>query len=179
MHTNSMLGFQEHIIPRFIRGMVGLEMVGMGKHSSTRRIAEQYGVTYLACAPTNCPRFVVKMIDEYRIDCPDNVFEVIWSTNVLEHIREPWRWFPEQARVCQPGGFVAVSSPISWEEHNPKDTSDAWRVLPDGIRTLFAIAGLETELAVIVEYGQDTEVEKKANRGLGSIDLIAVGRKPR
>jgi len=178
MHTNSLLAFQEHILPLVKSGMAVLEL-GPGRgRPPFKREAYRKGATYSACEITNRSYCKVKMLDGNRIDVPDGSYDVVLSANVLEHVKEPWLWFPEQARVCRPGGYVAVVSPVSWEQHTPNNTTDSWRILPDGIRTLFTLSGLITKVATLVEYGKDTEHDLVCNRGLASIDLVAVGRKP-
>jgi len=50
----------------------------------------------------------------YEIPFPDNSFDVVFSHDLIEHLREPLRALKEFHRVARPGGFVALSSP-DWD----------------------------------------------------------------
>lgn len=39
----------------------------------------------------------------------DDTFDLCYSSNVLEHVRDPWRMADEMVRVTRPGGIVFVS----------------------------------------------------------------------
>ena len=41
----------------------------------------------------------------------DNSFDVIYSTNVLEHVKSPKDFFSEAIRVCKPGGHIQIVVP--------------------------------------------------------------------
>jgi SAM-dependent methyltransferase len=84
--------------------------------------------------------------NEYIFPIADNAFDVVVSGQVIEHVRKIWRWVPELARVCKPGGLVITINPVSWEYHEAP--VDCWRIYPEGMRALHADAGLTTELAV-------------------------------
>ena len=58
----------------------------------------------------------------------------------LEHCEWPWQLAREIARVLAPGGYLVVTAPAHWPEH--RLPLDCWRILPDGMRALFAWAGL-------------------------------------
>lgn len=86
-------------------------------------------------------------------------FGVVVSTQVMEHVRHPWRWLPEVARICKPGGLVYVCTPNTIEFH--EYPIDCWRAWPDGLRALFEDAGLE----IVDVYAS-------------GIDTTGIGRKP-
>jgi SAM-dependent methyltransferase len=44
----------------------------------------------------------------------DNSFGVTYSSNVLEHVTEPWTMADEMLRVTQPGGLVFLSYTLWW-----------------------------------------------------------------
>jgi len=70
-----------------------------------------------------------------------NSCDVVVSTQVLEHVKHPWRWIKEIARICKPGGLIYICSPntIAFHEH----PIDCWRVWPDGMRGIFDEANLD------------------------------------
>jgi SAM-dependent methyltransferase len=68
-------------------------------------------------------------------------FDVVISSQVIEHVRRPWAWMKAAATFLKPGGLIYVCTPNTWSFHEyPIDTFRYW---PDGIRSLFAEAGLE------------------------------------
>ena len=59
-----------------------------------------------------------------RLPFADDTFDLVVSSNVLEHVADPWPLVDELARVCRPGGNVWLSwtnwlSPIGGHEITP------------------------------------------------------------
>jgi 2-polyprenyl-3-methyl-5-hydroxy-6-metoxy-1,4-benzoquinol methylase len=46
--------------------------------------------------------------DVYALDLPDDSFDVVHAHQVLQHLTDPVAALREMARVCRPGGLVAV-----------------------------------------------------------------------
>jgi ubiquinone/menaquinone biosynthesis C-methylase UbiE len=46
--------------------------------------------------------------DVHRLDLPDDRFDVVHAHQVLQHVADPVQALREMARVCRPGGLVAV-----------------------------------------------------------------------
>lgn len=84
----------------------------------------------------------------------DGTFDVVISGQCLEHVRKPWEWIKQVARLTKPGGFVWIIAPNTFHFHADAHYPDCWRVWPDGLRALFDEAGLETVYARFV--GIDT-----------------------
>jgi SAM-dependent methyltransferase len=82
---------------------------------------------------------------EYEFPIADGEYDVVLSGQVLEHVKKPWRWLPELARVCRPGGHVVTISPVSWPYHEAP--VDCWRIYPEGTKALYEEAGLNVLLA--------------------------------
>lgn len=82
----------------------------------------------------------------------DYSFDVVVSSQVLEHVPKPWEWIKEITRVVRPGGLVYLCSPNTMPYH--AYPVDCWRVWPDGMRALMQDAGL----SVVESYasGRDT-----------------------
>jgi SAM-dependent methyltransferase len=184
MHTNAINAWEQHIAPLVKTGMGVLEVSPRGRYYYKRLRGMGITPDFWVCNPDspddNLPYKLVGMPGEYQIHCPDESFDCTWSSSVLEHVRRPWLWMEKMARLVKPGGFIGVISPITWEEHRvrgPGGHCDAWRIMPDGMRTIMEDAGLVPETVVCVMAKNDTEREMKSNRGF-AIDLASVGRKP-
>lgn len=67
--------------------------------------------------------------------------DVVVCTQTLEHSPQPWRVVREIARVVRPGGLIYCCVPCEMPFH--EFPVDCFRVWPDGMRGLFADAGIE------------------------------------
>lgn len=81
------------------------------------------------------------VVPPYNYPFPPESWPVIISGSTLEHVRHPWRWMPEIARILEPGGIVIIIVPWMHEFH--EYPVDCWRVFPDGLRALFEDSGLQ------------------------------------
>ena len=66
----------------------------------------------------------------------DASFDVVVTTDVLEHLERPWRAAGEIGRILRPGGVAVVHTPFSWAGSPRRD--DYWRFSAAGLRSLFA-----------------------------------------
>jgi len=100
---------------------------GISKLSDGRFLVEtldidpQYKPTYLGdlCAKT---------------DIPDNKFDAVFCTEVLEHVSNPFNAILEIERVLKPGGWIFATSPFGFRIHGP--LPDNWRISEHGWREL-------------------------------------------
>lgn len=172
MHANSYALFRRHALPYFQPGMQVLEVGPDSPDSQQPSLAtlvwektRRYNSTDLAT-----------MRGEYGIEFIDNAFDLVFAANVIEHVRKPWLWVQELARVLKVGGHLILVSPVSWPYH-PAPV-DCWRLYPDAYRALFDHAGLETVLA-LTDTLEAIDAEWVHEHGTGPvIDCIAIGRKP-
>ena len=58
---------------------------------------------------------------------PDSV-DVTYSSNVLEHVAEPWSMANEMVRVTRPGGLIVISFTLWWSAWGGHETSP-WHLL--------------------------------------------------
>lgn len=58
----------------------------------------------------------------------DSAFDVCYSSNVVEHVAEPWRMAEEMLRVTRPGGTVFLSWTVWWGPWGGHETSP-WHYL--------------------------------------------------
>lgn len=83
---------------------VGLEPAGTGFDTSfalCREVMEEYGLD---------PSLILDAKGE-NIPFPDNSFDVVFSSTVLEHTDDPWRVLEEAIRVLRPGGYLQFVFP--------------------------------------------------------------------
>jgi SAM-dependent methyltransferase len=87
--------------------------------------------------------------DEYEYPISDGTYDIVLSSMVLEHVKKPWHWVPELARITKPGGYVVTVVPVNWPYHCWP--VDCWRVYGEGMMALYEDAGLKTVLAITQE----------------------------
>ena len=73
--------------------------------------------------------------DAHHLPFADATFDYVWSSAVLEHVRDPFRVAAEIVRVLKPGGVAIVQVPFLENVHNWPD--DYYRYTPNGLRVLF------------------------------------------
>ena len=146
MHDNSKLLFARYAMALFAPTTRVLEVGPDGVPSTYQRMVgkalgerapRQWDTVDLAGRPgmTHAAR------DEYTFPIATGSYDLVLSGQVLEHVRKPWRWLPELARVCTPGGHVVTISPVSWPYHEAP--VDCWRIYPEGLRALHDEACLD------------------------------------
>ena len=172
MHRNSLLAFNKHVLPYFRDGMVVLE-VGPEKRGSTYRKQIAADIRYHT---TDIKRFDDVICDENHIHVENNSFDIVFACNVLEHVRRPWLWVAELARITKPGGIVALVAPITIQYH--RAPVDCWRVYPQGARALMEDAGLERIFARIKQLDDSPQNGNDQIGGAPCQDLVAIGRVP-
>lgn len=108
-------------------------------------------------------------VGDHVLPIPDDTFDCVISANVLEHVKFPWLWIKELARVLQPGGHLVTVAPASYVYH--AHPVDCWRIWPEGMRSLYGWAELSI---VTVQQSQD----ENAGEAWPVVDVLCVGRKP-
>lgn len=74
--------------------------------------------------------------------CPhilDESYDVVLSSDVLEHVKEPWSTAEECVRIAKTGGLLIHISPFSWRYHPFPE--DYYRFTHDGLAYLFERTG--------------------------------------
>jgi SAM-dependent methyltransferase len=69
----------------------------------------------------------------------DGAFDLVLCTQVLEHVPEPSDVLAECFRVLAPGGRIALTVPLLWEQHEMPH--DFYRYTESGLRHLLTKAG--------------------------------------
>ena len=81
---------------------------------------------------------------------PDNSFEGVISTQVLEHVPDPRGLLAEMYRVIRPGGKLLISLPFVWQEH--EEPYDFFRFTYFGIAGILKQTGFEID-SIIKDTG--------------------------
>ena len=66
---------------------------------------------------------------------PDNKFDAVVCTEVIEHVNNPFSVAEELYRIVKPGGKIYISTPFNFRIHGP--LPDNWRFTIHGLKTLF------------------------------------------
>lgn len=103
-------------VSEFTEDAVVLE-IGAGAGFQAKRLAELgYSVCAIDISQSNYRKYRVWPVEEYNgrdIPYPDNYFDIVFSSNVLEHIREIKLFQTEMQRVLKPQGFAVHIVPTS------------------------------------------------------------------
>jgi SAM-dependent methyltransferase len=146
VHPNSILLFKKYGRDLIRPGAKVLELGPDGEPSSYRR---EVSADVEAWDTLDIVRRGVALTHvattDYSFPIADDTYDVVLSGQVIEHVRKIWRWMPELARVCRPGGYVITINPISWHFHG--FPTDCWRIYPEGMRALCDDAGLDVLLS--------------------------------
>jgi SAM-dependent methyltransferase len=77
--------------------------------------------------------------DGHWLPFKDGTFDVILSTDVLEHVREPKQIFAEASRVLRPGGLLIMTAPQTAHLH--EEPHDYFRFTKYGLAYLAQATG--------------------------------------
>jgi 2-polyprenyl-3-methyl-5-hydroxy-6-metoxy-1,4-benzoquinol methylase len=81
---------------------------------------------------------------------PDESFDLVLCTQVLEHCSNPWKAISEIRRILTPGGHAILSAPHVWFYH--PHPADHWRFTQEGIVRLCQDGGL-TPVTLLAQGG--------------------------
>lgn len=158
MHRNSLLLFEKYAKPYFHGHTRVLEIGPDEFPTAYQKIVGDDTIVWetLEVVPPDCgyspysTEAAIKHLtyvaeDEYQFPIADETFDIVLSGQVLEHVRKPWLWIPELARICRSGGHVITVNPVNWPYHEAP--VDCWRIYPEGMTSLYEDAGLTTVFA--------------------------------
>src|ERR1700752_432746 len=140
MHSNCKLLFEKYAKPHFKQNLTVLEIGPDSYPSSFQTLAGKHVERWDSLDIFDDPRLTFPSSDPYSFAIPDNTYDVVMSAQVIEHVRKPWLWLPELARVAKPGGLVITINPVSWIYHEAP--IDCWRIYSDGMKALYEHASL-------------------------------------
>lgn len=107
-----------------------------------------YEETYIGCDMRVGPNVTIVMDTPYKLPFEAGEFDLVISGQTLEHVEQPWRLVKEMGRVVKPGGYIIIIAPSAGPTHM---ATDAWRILPDGMKGMAEWAGLELVESYVIE----------------------------
>ena len=139
------------------------------KEQMEKTVNDHWGIRSIEIDTPDMPHFI-PMVDENKFDCEENRFDIVFSTNVIEHVRMPWVWLKEIYRIIKPGGHIIKMCPgITTPYH--EDPIDCWRIWPEGFNALFSYVGFDDIRGISEHVVSEPD-------GYKHIDTLAVGLKP-
>lgn len=68
----------------------------------------------------------IRVSDDGRLGAPDQSYDIVFSSQVLEHVRDLDTYFAEARRVLRPGGHLLLSTHGSWFYHPQPEDHRRW-----------------------------------------------------
>ena len=143
MHESVMKWVGRQVVEKQLAGCSVLEIGAADVNGSVRSF---FTGPYVGCDLVAGPG-VDLVVPTGEIPLPDGSFDVVVSTEALEHDLRPWRTLAEAYRLLRPGGRLLLScrgfnERGSFPFHNPPDR---WRFSHDAVRLLAEDAGFKVE----------------------------------
>jgi len=167
MHVNTRKLFKKYAKQYFRPNMRVLEIgPGTTPYSNLRPAVDEASICWeTAGIDASYPTTYVGT--EYSFPVDSDTADIVIATNVMEHVRKPWVWIKELARICKPGGYVITINPASWPYH--EQPIDCWRAYPEGMKALYEDAGLSVIISRC-ESLEDAHLHRHIpGRSLGNI----------
>jgi SAM-dependent methyltransferase len=100
-------------------------------------------VDFVAADLPGNPHATLELNPDSTVPVPDESFDAVLSTQVLEHVVDPELHLSEGFRVLRPGGRMLLSTHGTFSYH--PDPVDYWRWTCAGLRRVVAGAGFQIE----------------------------------
>jgi SAM-dependent methyltransferase len=104
-----------------------------------------------------------------NIPIESNTVDIVFSTQVIEHVSEPKQMLKECYRVLKPGGFLVMTGPFYWPLH--EEPFDFYRFTKYGFEYLLKDAGF-SELNITSDGGSWAKIFLSINIRMRSKLLI-------
>jgi SAM-dependent methyltransferase len=146
LHLNSELLFRKYGL-ECVRGQARILEIGPDAFPSTyQAMVGDSSSEWHTLDLYESGRLTYRGLSEYSFPIPDDRYDIVLSGQVVEHVRKPWLWMKELARVCRVGGKVITINPVSWPYHEAP--IDCWRAYPEGMKAVYDDAGLKVLLSI-------------------------------
>ena len=136
MRTTTRAMIQHYIDELDLRG----DVLEIGGHRLANCAVEEFPRPRFAYHDLNLeasdiPNTIIADITDCRSTIADESFDVVFSSDVFEHIDRPWLAAPEIARILRPGGIAITYTLFSWRNH--PCPVDYWRYSAECLEFLF------------------------------------------
>jgi SAM-dependent methyltransferase len=100
---------------------------------------------YIRADFTPCQGLDFLLTANSSVPVPDSSFDMVLSTQVLEHVPEPTNYVAECFRVLKPGGFLILTTHGLFEDHGCPYDFQRWTA--DGLHLLLQQTGFRVKAA--------------------------------
>jgi 2-polyprenyl-3-methyl-5-hydroxy-6-metoxy-1,4-benzoquinol methylase len=105
-------------------------------YEGAKRYYTEATVETLDIDPAANATYTADLCEDNSSTMPDDSFDVIICTEVLEHVNDPFGAMKEMRRLLKKGGRIYASTPYNFRIHGP--LPDNWRFTEHGLRILFS-----------------------------------------
>jgi SAM-dependent methyltransferase len=140
-----------------------------GRRGELQRIAKGFDYSILELEENSEIEDEVQFLVGDICKCPqiaDNSYDITYSNNVIEHLKEPWKAVEEIVRITKVGGLFIHIAPFAWRYH--PCPIDYFRFTTQGLSHLFEI----TNNAVELHASYDIVNRRNDHRGGKMIDNL-------
>ena len=123
-----------------VRGIADRNTLELGSLNVNGSVRDYFTGPYIG-VDKQAGRGVDKVMDANKLDFPDDSFDTVVSTEMLEHDPAPWLTFAEIRRVLKPGGKLLLTTRGPEFPHHDYG-GDYYRYTNDALRFLAEYVGL-------------------------------------
>ena len=132
----------ETVIDQFIKGKKLERLADYGSGNSPYEpFFSGHTNEYISMDFDENPAIAVPLNRDGTIPGYDRHFDIVLSTQVLEHVSDPLKYLSEAARVLKNEGLLILSTHGYWMFH--PDPADYWRWTSAGLKKIVSEAGFE------------------------------------
>ena len=134
-----MRGTTQNLVKYYVKelGLRG-RVLEIGGHKLERCAAPLFdGLEYfdLDLKKSDNPNTIIGDISDCKDTIEDGSFDVVFSSDVFEHVAQPWKAAGEIQRILKPGGVAFTITLWSWRNH--PCPIDYWRFSPECLEFLY------------------------------------------
>lgn len=104
-------------------------------HNGAREFFNKSKVQTLDIDKNSNANYIADLCQNNSSVIPENFFDIVVCTEVLEHTLNPFEAVKEIYRILKPNGIACISVPFNLRIHGP--LPDCWRFTEHGLRALF------------------------------------------
>lgn len=164
MHPHTILAFQKFCTQYFKKSSLVLEIGPDRFPSSFQKVNKVAFEKWDSIDMYSSEKLTYQTTTDLSFPIDNNIYDIVLAANVLEHVRKPWKWIKEVARVCKNDGIVICINPVSWPYHEAP--VDCFRYYPEGMKSIFEEGGLEIIINQFGNFKYDLSKYKRTVQGL-------------